>query len=137
MRHSVTVDIIALEAQLLAAIDAEAEAIRGLFITNTPSQPSVYLQKEQEAERFMADQNVSLTLIPNLLLEAERTEDTVFNVAATILTMAYNWRQISATIENLRLGAKDQVRIATTVAGKRAAAKIDWAPIQGVAVSSA
>ena len=118
-----------LEFSLLARIDVEAEQVRGRFITNTASQPSVYLQKEQEAEAFMANQEINPALIPNLVREATRTGETVYQVAWVILSMAHEWSQISAAIEDLRLGAKDQVRAAQTVAGKRQAANIDWTPI--------
>ena len=126
MRIEKKVDLTALEFELLADIDQQAEQVRGLFITNTPSQPAVYLQKEAEAEAFMADQNIAPALIPNLVREAARTGETLFDVAVVILTQAQFWREKSAQIEDLRLGAKEQVRAATTVAGKRAAAKVEW-----------
>lgn len=129
MRIKISANMADLEAELLAKIDTEAEAIRGRFITNTPSQPAVYMAKESEAEAYMADQNISEALIPNLVREAARTGESVYQVAWVILSQAHQWRQISAVIEDLRLGAKDRVRAASTVGAKRQTAVIDWSPI--------
>lgn len=134
MRREIKIeDIAQLETQLLAEIDRQAEAVRGLFITNTASQPSVYLAKEAEAEAYVADPNIALGLIPNIVREAERTGDTLMNVSAVILTKAQEWRTVSAIIEDLRLGAKDAVRAAGSVVGKRTAAAVDWSAVAALA----
>jgi hypothetical protein len=133
MRHKIEIDINQMELALLAEIDQAAEAVRGYFITNTPSQPAVYMAKHAEAEAFMLDQEISDVMIPNIAKEAIRLGTTKFAVAVSILTQAEIWRQVSAEIEDLRLGAKANVRAATTVAAKRQAAVIDWAPIISLA----
>jgi hypothetical protein len=127
------IDLQALETELLAAIDLSAEITRGHFITNTASQPVVYLAKEAEATALMADIDLSPALTPNITLEAARRGETRFDVAVVILTQAHNWREMSAVIENMRLGAKDAVRAASTAEAKRAAADIDWSGVLALA----
>lgn len=117
----------------LVSIDQAAEIVRGMFITTTPSQSAVYMAKENEALAFMADQSISVSQVPNLALEADRTGSTMFDVAVTYLTMAHNWRQVSALIENRRLLAKDLVRTAFTLAEVTAAAAITWSDIEALA----
>lgn len=135
MRHEIKRDIGELEFELLADIDNQAERVRGLFITNTASQPSVYLQKEQEAEALMANLEIGEGETPNITREAARTGETRFDVAVAILTQANLWRQISAMIEDVRLGSKDAVRAAQTVGEKRQMAQIDWSGIESLATS--
>lgn len=133
MRHSVTIDLAALEYALLAEIDSQAERVRGLFITTTPSQPTIYKEKEDEALAYMADPVIDPQFIPNLVREAARESMSILDVASTILYMAHNWRQVSAVIEDLRLAAKNAVRAQSTVAGKRQAALVDWSAIEAMA----
>lgn len=137
------VDPIELEEErrhALRAIDEQAEGIRGLFITNTPSQPSIYLEKEKEALAYVAWMAIPEEAnpgdppsTPNMSLEALRTGTLLYDVAAVILTQANLWRQVSAVIEDMRLAAKDAVRAATDAAAVRSAVAIDWAAIRAMA----
>jgi hypothetical protein len=127
------IDLDVLTEELLLSIDQSAEATRGLFITNTASQPAVYMAKEAEAHALMADLEISDDLVPNIAREALRTGESRFDVAVVILTKAENWRQISAVIEDIRLAAKDGVRAATDAESKRLAAAIDWSAIAALA----
>jgi hypothetical protein len=129
------IDLAALEKELLNYIDLSAEALRGHFITNTASQPVVYLAKESEALALMEDPDLSPALTPNLTLEAARLGESRFDVAVVILTQAHNWRQMSAVIENMRLSGKDAIRAADTAEAKRLAADVDWSPILALAAS--
>lgn len=133
MRCEITIDPAEVERALLEKIDREAEQVRALFITNTPSQPAVYLQKESEARAYMENPDIDDAEIPNIAREAVRTGTTKAEVAANILALAQQWRQISAEIEDLRLAAKDAVRAAQGVKGKRQAAIVDWSPIIALA----
>lgn len=133
MRHERQADIGALEAELLARIDAEAEGVRGLFVTNTASQAGVYLVKEAEAKAFVADSGLDEAETPNLTREAARTGQSRMQVAMAILAKAAEWREISAVIEDIRLGAKDAVRAAATAPAKRAAAVVDWSAVTDLA----
>ena len=103
--------------------------MRGKFITNTASQPAVYLAKEAEAVAVLADPETPESATPHITLEAARTEQSRGSLAAVIVAQADAWRQISAQIEDIRLAAKDAVRAASTVAGKRAAAIVDWSAL--------
>ncbi|QIG75801.1 hypothetical protein EVC20_062 [Rhizobium phage RHph_Y2_17_1] len=97
-------------------IDVVAEGVRGLFITPGSGQSTVYTQKEKEAELVSADPNVDQAEIPHIVLEAEMNGITLLDQAAIILTMAYQWRELSSRIEVARLAGKGQVRAAETPA---------------------
>jgi hypothetical protein len=127
------IDLDVLTTELLLSIDQSAEATRGLFITNTASQPAVYMAKEAEATALMADLEISDDVVPNIAREAQRTGESRFDVAVVILTKAETWRQISAMIEDIRLSAKDGVRAASNAVTKRQAAVIDWSAITALA----
>lgn len=114
---------------LLRQIDEQAEHVRSLFITNTPSQPAVYMAKEAEAMALMSDPEISESLTPNITMEATRTGETRFDVAVVILTQANAWRQISAIIEDRRLSAKEQVR------NTKQPYNVDWSDIEALAPS--
>lgn len=122
-----------IEATLLAEIDRGAEVTRSLFITNTASQPAVYLAKENEARSFVANPSIPEDGTPHLTLEAARIGQGRAQVAAIIIGQADAWRQISAGIEEIRLTAKDTVRNAPTVAAMRDAGKVDWSTIVSLA----
>lgn len=128
-----TVDMVALEKELLLQIDMNAEAVRGLFITNTASQPTVYLEKFDEAELFMANAEISEQLTPNLVKDAARYGIDRFTAAMVIISKRYEWKSISAEIEDIRLSAKDAVRAATDAESKRLAAAIDWSAVAQLA----
>lgn len=127
-------DLVEVERVVLSGIDRAAENVRSLFITNTESQAGVYLVKEAEAREFLAaPSETGAELTPNLTREAARTGSTRTAVATLIVAKAAHWREISAVIEDMRLGAKDAVRAATTEAGKRSAGNIDWSPVTDLA----
>jgi hypothetical protein len=126
-------EIDAVNEELLASIDQSAEYVRGLFITNTASQPSVYLAKESEARALMLNPSLSDASTPHLTIEAAQSGQTRAAVAVVIVAQADAWRQISASIEGLRLAAKNAVRSAPTITAKRAAAVIDWSAITSLA----
>lgn len=122
MRHRIEADISAVERELLAAIDAAAEAIM-------PATRRVHAAKEAEALALMANPNLGKGEIPHLALEAGRTGVKPFDIAVEVLTRAHADRARSAALEDLRITAKSAVRAAGTVAGKRAAAAVNWAAV--------
>lgn len=130
MRHEIRKDIAEVEAELLAAIDQKAEEVRARYITNTPAQAAVYLEKEREALAIKADPAIDGADVPHLAREAARLGQSLDAVATTVLARAAYWRQVSAVIEDLRLAAKERVRAAGTVPAKRAAMAIDWSQLE-------
>lgn len=123
-------DLSVIKADLLAKIDKQAGAVRGRYITTTPGQEMIYLEKRREAELILADpgqgDNVPDASTPHITSEASQHGVTRFEKAVEVVTMAQLWATISPAIETLRLAAKDAVNAATTVAQARAAANITW-----------
>lgn len=112
-----------IRADLVSRIDTEAEAIRGRFITLGSGQSMVYAEKRREAEAYMADNDIDLDEIPHLVAEAAMNEIPIAEQAQIVLTMAQQWRAISAAIELRRLAAKKAVAEAQTLT---ALAAITW-----------
>lgn len=123
------VDLRAIALEYSASIDAQAEAVRSLFITNTPSQPAVYLMKEAEAQALVANPDTPEAETPSITLEAVRIGESRFDTAVVILTQAQAWRTVSAEIEDIRLRAKDIVRAAENREEMQQALQVDWSPI--------
>lgn len=122
------VEINRVRAELVSRIDSEAEMIRGRFITLGSGQSMVYAEKRREAEAYMADNDIDLDEIPHLAAEAAMNEIPIAEQAQIVLTMAEQWRAISAAIEMKRLGAKKAVAEAQTLTAL-AAITWDWSDV--------
>ncbi|WP_353640749.1 hypothetical protein [Mesorhizobium sp. WSM2239] len=110
-------------------IDASAGEVRKNFITSVPGQEMVYQQKRVEAEALMAQLDIAHSEIPHIVAEAELNGIEPYDQAVIIITMSEQWKDVSAPIEKMRLGAKAAVTAATTPAEIEAAANVDWGPI--------
>lgn len=119
MRHEHRTDLAALERELLAAIDAGAEA-------RQPFRLNAHLFKEAEALALMKQPEIADAEIPHIAAEAAETGNNRFNIAVIILNKAKAARERSAAIDAIRRAAKQAVREATTPIGKRRAADIAW-----------
>lgn len=118
-----TPDPAAVERNLIAEIDAQAEAVRAQFITSGAGQAMTYEQKRLELAAFDAGDEGPF---PFFEAEAAARGVTVSDVAAEVRAATEQWRIVGAEIEAKRLAAKAAVRAAETVEGKRAAAQVDW-----------
>ena len=123
------VDLTRLRGDLINRIDADTEKVRGHFITLGAGQSMVYAQKRAEAEAWSANPDLPPSEIPHLYAEAQAFGVEVIDVVADVLTLAEQWKSVSAIIESRRLEAKERVRSAQTVAEIRAAATIDWTDV--------
>lgn len=115
-----------LKAQAKAAIDESAEAIRGRYITQGSGQAMAYQQKYLEAVAYLTDESIADSEIPAIIGEVGITAPTKYQVAQVVVNMQAMWRQLSAHIESLRLGAKADVDAATNPAAIEQAASINW-----------
>ncbi|MBD9511643.1 hypothetical protein IB265_33345 [Ensifer sp. ENS10] len=133
MKLSVTKDLEPLKQQALSNIDANAEKIRGRYITLGSGQAMVYDQKRAEAEKFMVDYNVDLTTppseIPHLTAESAMNGISLFDQAVIYLTMRQSWLTVSLIIEERRLVAKTAVMAAQSPAQIEQAADVDWSDL--------
>lgn len=111
------------EKQALVAIDRKVEEWRGEYITLGGGQALAYLQKEREAELFLAAENPDITDFPFLSAEVGTIAETPKEAAEQILTKAAEWRKVGALLEAERLAAKANVRQATSPTAKIAAAR--------------
>lgn len=95
-------------------VDELAEKERGNYITLGSGQSMMYEQKLKESEAYLADQEIPLYEVPHIYNESQVIGDTVFNVAATVVYMAEQWKQISSLIEGNRLRLKQELDEATS-----------------------
>lgn len=123
-----TPDPAAVERNLIAEIDAQAEAERIKFITSGAGQAMTYEQKRLELAAFDAGGEGPF---PFFEAEAAARGISVADVAAEVRAATEQWRVVGAEIEAKRLAAKAAVRAAETVEDKRAAAQVDWSLIDG------
>ena len=112
-----------------AQIDKAAGDIRSRFITLGGGMDMVYGEKRREAEALMADTNLSASETPHLQVEAAKFGVERFEIATTIIIKAYEWANVSAKIEEIRVWQKHLVDESTTVPQVKAAATIDWSPV--------
>ena len=129
MKLSLSKNLAPLRAQALLDIDAQAETVRGFFITPGSGQALVYDQKRAEAETYMADPAAQHSEIPHLVSEAAMNGISLFDQAVDYLTMRQMWLTISPAIEMRRLAAKAAVASAQTPAAIAVAGSIDWSDI--------
>lgn len=119
-----------LKAAAKVKIDAEAEAVRGQFITLGSGQAMVYMEKRLEAEDVCANPAMNdWAAVPHIGREAELSGISLLDQAAIILTMAEHWKGVSSMIEKIRLAAKNAVDAATNPAEIETAAAVDWSAI--------
>lgn len=117
-------DLDALAAELLAELDAGAEATRLQFITPGAGQGMTYQYKSAEAAAWVADNTVP---VPFLAAEAQARGMTVPQLVEEVRANAAAWTAIGSRIEAARMGAKTAVRSATSASAMISAAKVDWA----------
>lgn len=133
MRLDLRFDLSAHKTSMIAKVDREAGEIRKLFITEIPGQELVYDQKRREAELIALDPDTPTALVPHIAGEALAIGETLIDTAAVILTLAEQWKVISAEIERRRIAHKAAIAAATTRQAVTLAAEVDWAPIKVLA----
>lgn len=126
MRLSLNKNLAPLRTASAARIDAEAENIRGYFITQGSGQAMVYQQKLTEAEMVAAKPNIPVKKVPHITKEAALNGVSLQEQADTIIAMAERWKQASALIEEARMAAKNAIASAITPAEIQAAAAVEW-----------
>lgn len=124
-------EMAALREQCCAKIDAKAEQIRGIYITLGSGQALVYMEKRREAEAYLADTSIDTDLIPHLALESTARGMTVESLADEVIATSNAWRDMSAAIEAIRLGAKTDIANATTLATILSTYEaVDWSSVE-------
>ena len=129
MKLSLNKDLAPLKAAAIALVDQQAGEVRSRYITVAPGQEMVYLEKRQEAERYIANPSIAPDDILHLTREAALNGITVMDQAEIVLTMARQWKQVSGPIEDMRLSAKKAIDAATTPAEIEAAMP-NWKALQ-------
>lgn len=114
-------------AQLLAEIDAEAEAERLVHMTAGAGQALVYNEKAAEALRFLTDPAPKADDYPILAASIAIEAPTLAEVARLVSARRAAWTRLAAAIESVRLGTKKTIEAAGTVEAARAArAAVRW-----------
>lgn len=93
------------KARAVARINDAASSLRQHYITVIPGQEMIYLAKEAEAVRYLAEAPETLTEYPMLSAEVGITAPTAYELAQLWANMSALWRQVAAAIEHIRLSA--------------------------------
>lgn len=96
-------DLAAAKSAAIAQVNAWAGRERARHITIAPGQDMIYLAKEAEALRYLADPDPSPADYPLICAEVGVTAPDAYQIAQIWAQMAALWRQIAAQIETLRL----------------------------------
>lgn len=104
------------KARAVARVNDAASSLRGQYITVIPGQEMIYLAKEAEAVRYLAETPATLDGYPMLAAEVGITAPTAYELAQLWANMSALWRGIAAQIETARLGAIYQIETAPDAA---------------------
>lgn len=115
------------KSTLKANVDALAETERLKYITSGAGQALTYMQKSDEARRYLSSESPNVADYPLLSAEVGITAPDIAGVA-TVVSAAYGqWQQIGAAIEAVRLGGKAAIDAAEDdVSAKSAFDAITW-----------
>lgn len=116
MRLKLKVNLDPARARAYIQIDSLIEQARQRFVTPGSAQAMVYQQKYEEALAFTADPQIDPAEVPHIYGEVGITAPTAAEVAQVILNLRSLWRDVSAQLEQLRLGAKKAVEMAISAA---------------------
>ncbi len=115
------------KASLKSAIDTAAEGERRKYITPGSGQAMTYMQKSDEAARFLASTDPDPAAFPLLAAEVGITAPSIGQVAAIVNGAYAQWQVIGAAIEAARLGTKASIDAAETIEAAQAAADaVSW-----------
>ena len=118
---SLATELNAAKAQAVEQVNGLTDTVRRRFITPIAGQEMIYLNKEQEALRYLAEATPpeDLTDYPFLASEIGATGATALEVATIFKMRGQAWRDIGTMIERLRVRALTDIAAAadlTTVA---------------------
>lgn len=107
-------DLDAAKAAAINSVNAWAGRERSRHITIAPGQEMIYLTKEAEALRYLADTDPDPADYPLIVAEVGVTAPDAHQIAQIWAYMADVWRQVAAQIEAARLGTIAQIEAAQT-----------------------
>ncbi|QCL72190.1 MULTISPECIES: hypothetical protein [Agrobacterium] len=99
-------DLVTIKAGYKAAIDEAAELTRLQYITPGVGQALTYMQKADEARRYLSASNPVDSDYPLLAAEVGITAENIVRVAAVVAAAYSQWLKIGAAIEAVRLDGK-------------------------------
>ena len=110
-----------MKTRLKTEINYDAEVERKKFITSGSGQAMTYMQKAEEAKRYLADPSPENSMYPLLSAEVGITASTIHDVASVVTAAHNRWQYAGAKIEGQRLRAKSAIESSTTIEGARQA----------------
>ena len=105
-------DLETAKAAAIAQVNAWAGRERARHITIAPAQEMIYLAKEVEAARWLADPSPDVADYPLIGAEVGITAPDAGQIAQVWANMAALWRIVAAQIEAARLGTIAQIEAA-------------------------
>lgn len=110
----VLTDLAPLKRALHDRLLNKVKELREPLVTNLPGQDMIYLRKEEEAARFLADPEPDMADYLLLSAEVGITAPSAYELAQLWLNMSVLWRQTAAQLEGFRLGLSAQIDAAGT-----------------------
>lgn len=110
----VMTSLLPIKRQAVDAVNSAAGDVRQHFVSDLPGQDMVYLRKEAEARRWLAELRPDLEGYPFLAAEVGITAETPDQLAQVWLNLAALWQQIAAGIEHHRFAASAAIAAAQT-----------------------
>lgn len=98
----------------IARVNGWAARERSRYITVSPGQDMIYLAKEAEALRYLADPAPVLADYPLIAAELGITAESADQLAQIWAYLGHAWRGLAAGIETTRLGTIAQIEAAQT-----------------------
>lgn len=132
MRLDLGPSLAALKEQLMACVDAGAEAARLRFITPGAGQALEYQATEREARAWLSAEAPQIDDYPFLKAEVLAVQAATgmtpdpTAVAADVVSQADAWQAVGSEIKRLRRAAKLAIEAAVDAPAARAAAQVTW-----------
>ena len=114
--YAQVVAIVDVKRNAKQAIDQKAGKLRSLVASHGYGQEMTYLAKEAEARAWLADPLQDPTPFKLPCAEIGITGIDMLEVCTKIVAKSDEWRTLAAAIEAVRLGKKNEIDAATTVA---------------------
>ncbi len=120
-------DLASIKSSLKTLVDVAAETERLKYITPGAGQALTYMQKSDEARRYLSEDDPDAANYPLLSAEIGITADDMAGVASIVSAAFIQWQQIGAAIEAARLGGKASIDASDNAAdAEEAFAAINW-----------
>lgn len=111
-------DLAEYRAKGIDQVNALAEVVRAIFVTNIIGQEMIYIRKEEEARAYLSadPEPEDLTDYPFIAAEIGSTGETAHQVAQVYVNLANQWAQLGSEMERARISSINYIESAPDTA---------------------